>query len=443
MVDQSIEGNDKSAMEWVLDADVERTALLAEEERLMDLLHSDNTSDLVIPDDLKGVNLEVALSECYERMDTIGVSSAETRAMKILLGLGFTNETMRTATNSLSGGWAMRAALASALYMHPDLLLLDEPTNHLDLHAILWLETWLLNEFEGSALIVSHDQCFLNSVCTDILELRTILSGYKKSSLTHYSGDYDSYQQTLAETKIAIRRQRAALELQKERLKEFVSREGRKYDGPAFQAQRKSKLKKLESLKESEPEDVEDDAEVYLELPEPNGVFDMHEKLITLHDVSFSWPGTPPKLLFEHVEFNVVPGARIGILGKNGSGKTCLVDILCGTLHPTSGRVSIHQGCVLTLLQQHHYKGDQLDPNLSPLDHLRELPFSDRTAIGTYDLGTRQEETMHRSYLADFGLVGARALIPVKFLSGGQKMRVAMAVALYKRPDVLILDEVS
>ena len=126
-------------IQWVLKADVERTALIAEESRLTRYLHlgtttgDDHDEDInittdstILPMDLCGVNIELALTACYERMDSIGVDGAEGRAVKVLKGLGFTDETLNTPTNLLSGGWAMRAALGAALYMQADLLLLDE-----------------------------------------------------------------------------------------------------------------------------------------------------------------------------------------------------------------------------------------------------------------------------------------------------------------------------
>jgi ATPase subunit of ABC transporter with duplicated ATPase domains len=135
LVDQHVEGDDESALQWVLRADVERTSLLEEEAKLISYMHGDKddadvgekkTLRPVLPAELKGVNLEVALQEVYDRMDAIGVSSAELRARKILEGLGFSPQMMDNPTNSLSGGWAMRAALAAALFIRPNLLLLDE-----------------------------------------------------------------------------------------------------------------------------------------------------------------------------------------------------------------------------------------------------------------------------------------------------------------------------
>ena len=111
-------------MQWVLKADVERTALLEEEARLS--LHLHSSGDEPLPADLKGINLEVALTECYERLEAIGADGAEGRAARVLTGLGFSERLAHTPTERLSGGWAMRAALAAALFMQPDLLLLDE-----------------------------------------------------------------------------------------------------------------------------------------------------------------------------------------------------------------------------------------------------------------------------------------------------------------------------
>lgn len=133
LVDQHVEGDDDNAMQWLLRADVERTALLEDESRLTMYLHYDPSSTECgsvppLPDDLKGVNIELALTECYERMEAIGVSTAEMRAQKILIGLGFDQSMMLRPTTGLSGGWAMRAALAAALFVKPNLLLLDEPT---------------------------------------------------------------------------------------------------------------------------------------------------------------------------------------------------------------------------------------------------------------------------------------------------------------------------
>lgn len=125
LVDQHVEGDENNALEWVLKSDVERTSLMEDEERLSHHLHCTDEDD-PLPADLVGVNLEVALQEVYERMVAIGAGSAEQRALKILKSLGFEDDTVKVPTKNLSGGWAMRAALASAIFLRPDLLLLDE-----------------------------------------------------------------------------------------------------------------------------------------------------------------------------------------------------------------------------------------------------------------------------------------------------------------------------
>ena len=119
-----------------------------------------------------------------------------------------------------------------------------------------------------------------------------------------------------------------------------------------------------------------------------------------------------------------------------------LLNLITGANTPVEGSVSRQVGSRVCMLQQHHYKGEQLDPALSPLDHIKRLQHDDTTAVGFFDREHLQESAQ-RSYLANLGVVGPRALIPVKYLSGGQRMRVALACALFRRPDVLILDEPS
>lgn len=333
----------------------------------------------------------------------------------------------------------MRAALGAALFVKPNLLLLDEPTNHLDLHALCWLEKWLTQGYQGIAVIVSHDQHFLDEVCTDVLELRSTLAGQKSSSLTHYSGDYMTYVNTVEERRVAQTRAKAALDMKKDKLREFIGRDGKKYDNPAHQAQRKMKMKQLESM-----DDIEEpatDPELVINLPKPYGVFEDNEKMVAVNNVSYGWGEGEEGLLFKDIDFVVNTKSRFVVLGKNGCGKTCLLNLLTGELDPLTGTVTRHLGSRVTILHQHHYRGEQLDPNLSPLDHIRRMTQDEGSAVGKLDPGSREEETRQRAYLSSFGITGGRAMIPVKYLSGGQRMRVAMASALFRRPDVLILDE--
>ncbi len=181
----------------------------------------------------------------------------------------------------------------------------------------MWLEAWLKEHFTGIALIVSHDKYFLDSICTDILELRSLLGGQKKNSLEHYSGDYSTFEAVVEERNIAQARARAAYEKEKEKLKEFISREGKKYDNPAHQAQRKMKMKQLEAL--VEVENVESEAEIEFHLPAPYAVFDPCDVLIGIRNASFAWNAEDPPL-FRDVDFSITSTSRIAIMGKNGCG---------------------------------------------------------------------------------------------------------------------------
>eukprot|EP00894_Picocystis_sp_ML_P001178 jgi/Pico_ML_1/51695/g266.t1 len=191
LVEQEVVGDDCTALEAVVAADVELMNLREEEKELNEKLGSltldGREGAATAAEENADEEANQRLNEIYERMQELGSSTAEARASKILHGLGFTEAMQRRPTKSFSGGWRMRISLARALYIKPTLLLLDEPTNHLDLRAVLWLEEYL-NRWKKTLVVVSHDREFLNSITTDIIHLHD-------ETLTNYRGNFVQFEE--------------------------------------------------------------------------------------------------------------------------------------------------------------------------------------------------------------------------------------------------------
>lgn len=359
----------------------------------------------------KDGKLSQRLQAVYERLHEIDADNAESRAASILAGLSFTPEMQQVKTKTLSGGWRMRAALARALFIQPDLLLLDEPTNHLDLHAVIWLEA-CLQKWPKTLLIVSHARHFLNSVCTDIIHLHAC-------KLVTYRGDFDTFERTMRERIMMEQRHAEAQDKQRKHVQvgdwSIVFFEGiclqAFIDKFRFNAKRaslvQSRIKALERMAETPT--FERDPEYVFRFPDP-GTAAVSANIISFVDVDFGYPNGAT--LFQKLNFGIDTDSRFAVVGSNGIGKSTLLNLIAGALEPIQGHIQRNPKARFAIFSQHHVDG--LDLALTPLQYLcRQYPSVKEQAL--------------RSHLGSFGITGPLALQTMFTLSGGQKSRVALA----------------
>ncbi|KAF7513304.1 hypothetical protein GJ744_009725 [Endocarpon pusillum] len=418
-VEQEISGDDIPALQAVLDADVWRKHLLAEQEKISRQLAKLETERSSMADTSKDAvrldsereGLDTTLSDIHAKLAEMESDKAEPRAASILAGLGFSPERQQYPTKTFSGGWRMRLALARALFCEPDLLLLDEPSNMLDVPSITFLSNYL-QTYPSTVLVVSHDRAFLNEVATDIIHQHSERLDYYKGS------NFDSFYATKEERRKNAKREYENQMAQRAHLQAFIDKF--RYNA-AKSSEAQSRIKKLEKMPLLEAPEAE--YTVHFKFPD---VEKLSPPIIQMTNVAFGY--TPDKLLLRNVDLDVQLDSRIGIVGPNGAGKTTVLKLLIGALQPTSGLISQNPRLRIGFFAQHHV--DALDMATSAVG------FMSKNYPGRTD-----EE--YRRHLGAFGITGMTGLQKMDLLSGGQKSRVAFACLSLTNPHILVLDEPS
>ncbi|KAL8873669.1 MAG: hypothetical protein Q9174_000899 [Haloplaca sp. 1 TL-2023] len=419
-VEQEITGDDTLALQAVLDADVWRKHLLAEQEKItkeLADLESQRSSMADTSKDAERIDkqregLDTSLSDIHAKLSEMESDRAESRAASILAGLGFSEERQHFPTKTFSGGWRMRLALARALFCEPDLLLLDEPSNMLDVPSITFLSSYL-QSYPSTLLVVSHDRAFLNEVATDIIHQHSERLDYYKGS------NFDSFYATKEERRKTAKREYENQMVQRAHLQTFIDKF--RYNA-AKSSEAQSRIKKLEKMPILEA--PESEYTVHFKFPD---VEKLSPPIIQMSDVSFGYDPTKPPLI-KNVDLDVQLDSRIGIVGPNGAGKTTVLKLLIGQLQPSKGLISQNPRLRVGFFAQHHV--DALDMNASA------VTFMARNYHGRSD-----EE--YRRHLGAFGITGTTGLQKMELLSGGQKSRVAFACLSLTNPHILVLDEPS
>lgn len=380
---------ERTAIEYVIDGDREYRGL---EDQLAKAEQADNGT---------------LVAEIHGKIETIGGYSIKARAAELLDGLGFRQEQMTWNLTQFSGGWRMRLNLAQALLCRSDLLLLDEPTNHLDLDAVMWLERWLQN-YPGTLVLISHDRDFLDPIVNRIVHV-------ENQQLNEYTGNYSSFETQRAQKLIL---QQAMFQKQQKQMSHMQSYIDRFRYKASKARQAQSRIKALEKMEQVLP--AQFDNPFSFEFREPDA---LPNPIMMMDEVS---AGYDDNLILEKIRLNLVPGSRIGLLGRNGAGKSTLIKLLSGELKQQGGELSYSQGVKMGYFAQHQL--ETLHPEETPLQHMMQI-------------APKHTEQQLRDYLGSFGFQGEKALDKVAPFSGGEKARLVLALLVWQKPNLLLLDE--
>ena len=332
------------------------------------------------------------------------------KAEKILFGLGFTEEDLEKDPNSFSGGYQVRINLTKALVQNPNLLLLDEPTNYLDIVSLRWLRSFLIG-FKGEVLLITHDKDFMDSVSTHTI-------GLSRKRLSKYIGNTTKFYEQLSITDEIYEQTRVNQEKKKKELQGFVDRFGAK---ASKAAQAQSRAKQIEKMGTIEKLDSESNLGFKFHYKECPG-----KVILESNKVSFSYSGKAEDDLFSNLSIAIGRDDRIGIIGKNGKGKSTLLNVLAGELQPRSGEIKNHPS-----LSMGHFG----QTNIERLD--QENNIITEISESNPELGVGEVRKICGTMMFSDELAKKK----VSVLSGGEKSRVMLGKILAKKSNLLLLDE--
>jgi len=350
-------------------------------------------------------------AELEEKFAGYGGYDAEARAGSILSDAGISEALHTLPMREVAPGLKLRVLLAQALFSKPDVLLLDEPTNNLDIHSIRWLEG-VLNDYDATMIIISHDRHFLNQVCTHIADL-----DYQQLKI--YPGNYDDFMLASVQARERVEAANAKARDKISDLQEFV----RRFSANASKArQATSRRKQLEKIKieEIRPSSRQNP---YIRFEQAKKLY---RSAVTVEGLTFRYPNSDADVLSQ-VSFGVEAGERIAIIGPNGIGKTTLMRCLAGELAPTRGRIEWVENAQAGYLPQ--------DP---------QAEFAAEVDLFTWMsdwTGRADDEQIVRGTLGRLLFSGDEIKKYVRVLSGGEKNRMLYGKLMLTRPNVLLMDE--
>jgi len=346
-------------------------------------------------------------TEIYTRLDVLGASNRSEEIEKTLKGLGFERRDFTRQTAEFSGGWRMRIELAKLLLQRPDVLLLDEPTNHLDIEAIMWLEEFM-ETFNGAVVLISHDKTFLDNVTNRTIEI-------SNQKIYDYKTNYSRYlvlrQERREQQENAAKNQQRIID----QYETLIDKNRAKASKAAFA---QSLIKKLEKMERVEV-DEEDNTAMYFKFPQP-----AHSGKIVL-TVEHAGKQYGEKRIFSDASFIITKGEKIGLVGRNGEGKSTMMKMIARKVQ-FEGSIQLGHSVLMGYFEQD--QEEKLDPKKTVFETIDELAVGD----------VRKQV---RGLLGSFLFRGDDIEKKVQVLSGGERGRLALCKLLLEPYNLLLLDE--